>query len=252
MTFQLDCPFCGKPVTAPAELVGRMAACPYCSKHFSIPKQGARPVPVISPNTFIDFRAIRFTFSCQRCSSILEATSPSCGHPGRCPTCGAVFIVPAVDRNTGLPTGPAVVADDGQLPTPVHAYAAAGDKAPKIRRLADERLVIVCPRCEAHMSVDANICSACGIPFTIEGAAIVTKADPNRNGLASAALVLGVASAFLFKLVIFGPLAIGLGIGGLWRAKKQGKPYPGRATAWIAILCGGASLAILLAWQLLP
>ena len=252
MAYQLDCPSCGKSVTGSAELVGRMVACPHCSKHFSLPEEGVPPLPPVKTETAVEAAQIRFTFACQRCSSILEASSRMSGQPGRCPSCGAVFIVPAVDHNTGLASGPALVADDGQLPTPVHAYAAAGDKAPKILRISDELSVIVCPRCNTHMPVDANVCTSCGIPFTIEGASSIMKSDHGGNGLATAAVILGIASVFMFKFAIFGAVAIGLGIGGLQRARKMGKPHPGRVAAWVGIFCGGASSAIFLAWQLLP
>src|SRR5206468_63102 len=131
----------------------------------------------------------RFTFTCQRCQSILEGNSLISGQTGRCPTCGATFTVPHVDRTTGLPTGPAQVADDGQNPTPVHAYANAGEKAPMIRRLPGGDMVIVCPRCSANMPVEANLCSACGVPFTIEGATSIARHAGSGNSLATTALV---------------------------------------------------------------
>lgn len=253
MAFQLDCPKCSRPVTATGELTGRTVACPHCALHFVIPAPGQPPLVLGRPDAPRHRESLRFTFSCQRCNSILEGSSDLCGDLGRCPTCGAVFNVPQVDRQTGLPTGPAVVADDGQLPTPVHAYAAAGDKAPQIRRADDGELSIVCPRCSTQMPVDANLCTNCGIPFTIEGAAEITGTAPSGNGLAIAALCVGIASVPLFMLaVVLGPVAIGLGVAGLRRARRLGSTGQGRSMAVAGIICGLVSLAIFSARVLLP
>lgn len=239
----MDCPACGKAITATDELLGRPVACPHCSTHFRIPARGARPL-VRSSSAMPEYMAsIRFTFTCQRCSSILEGASDVCGEQGRCPTCGAVFIVPSVDRKTGLPTGPAEVDDDGEFPTPVHAYAAAGDKAPQIRRLNSGEQIIVCPRCAARMPIDAHLCTACGIPFTIEGAAAIYKSAPGGNSMATAALVAGMVSLPLFIAgVVLGPVAIGLGVAGLRRAGEEDRNGEGRKRAIAGIVCGGVSL----------
>ncbi len=252
MSFQLDCPACRKAITATDDLLGRPVACPHCSTHFRIPARGARPL-VRSSSARSDYVApIRFTFTCQRCGSILEGASDVCGERGRCPTCGAVFVVPSVDRKTGLPTGPAEVADDGEFPTPVHAYAAAGDKAPQIRRLDSGEQIIICPRCAARMPIDAHLCTTCGIPFTIEGAAAISKSAPGGNGMATAALVAGIVSLPLFIFgVVLGPAAIGLGVAGLRRAGEGERNGAGRKRAIAGIICGGVSLGIFLVTVLL-
>ena len=72
---------------------------------------------------------IRFNFSCPLCGSVLEAVASHAETPGRCPTCAAVFNIPQVDMRTGLATRAAAGESELQDPTPVHAYAAAGEKA---------------------------------------------------------------------------------------------------------------------------
>ena len=88
----------------------------------------------------------RFQFRCLRCRSVLEARSSQSGQQARCPTCDASFAVPIIDAQTGLAASDADPGDDGELPTPMHAYAAAGDKAPRIIRKGDDTLAIGCSR----------------------------------------------------------------------------------------------------------
>lgn len=187
---------------------------------------------------------MRFTFSCTRCGSILEASEDLSGHQGRCPTCGGVFRVPEVDRRTGLARGPAQVADDGQLPTPMHAYATAGVNAPKILRLPNGHQVIVCPRCQRQMPVDADVCKSCGIPFTLEGAAEISTAGEENSGLATAALTVGVLSIPTFCFPLLGVVAVILGFVALRRAAALGSRAPGRRMALAGIACGVLSLGV--------
>ncbi len=246
MSFVTDCPICRKAVTVTSELVGRLVVCPHCVQRFSVAAQGAQPIPIATRQSFTEVGSlpVRFTFTCQRCGSVLESNRDLCGQAGSCPTCGAVFTVPRIDVSTGMAAGPAAVADDGQHPTPMHAYATAGGKAPEIRRLPSGDQVIICPRCGNQMAIDANTCSSCGIPFTMEGAAAVAQVGPNSNGLATAALTVGILSIVSFCFPILGPVAIGLGIGGLYRAGKMGSGESGRKLAWAGIICGLASIGL--------
>jgi len=246
MAFTLDCPCCHKAVTVSEELGGNIMACPYCAGHFRLAAKGTGPIPVATATqrpTAVPSMA-RFTFSCQRCGSVLESRRDLCGEAGGCPTCGAVFTVPQVDAKTGQAAGPAVVADDGQLPTPMHAYATAGAKAPEIRRLESGDQVIICPRCRRQMPVDAETCSACGIPFTIEGASSIAQAGPESNGYATAAMTVGILAVLSPCLPILGPVAIGLGIAGLRRAEKIKTANSGRKLAIAGIICGVVSLGL--------
>lgn len=247
-SFVLDCPACRNAVTATDELVGRVMACPHCSGHFTITPDTRTAVPVAKPSFHPPLQAaIRFTFTCQRCSSILEARSDLSGTQGRCPTCGAIFVIPMVDPRTGLPVGPARVEADGQLPTPMHAYATAGAKAPVIQRLDSGEQVIVCPRCQRQMPIDSNSCSACGMPFTMEGAAAVAhKVQGGSNTYATASVTVGAASLVLFCIPIplLGPIAILLGILGLRDSNQAGELRPGRTASIIGLVLGTLGTAI--------
>jgi len=192
---------------------------------------------------------LRFTFSCQRCGSVLEALGEQCGRSGRCPTCGAVFIIPLVDPQTGLAAGPARVSDDGQLPTPMHAYGTAGGKAPKIRRLGSGEQVIVCPRCGRDMPVDAHTCGSCGLPFTIEGAAAVVQTADGVNSWSTAALTVGVLSIMTFCFPLPALAAIALGIVALRKGRSVGRATSGRSMAIAGIICGTLSLAVFVVWK---
>ena len=191
---------------------------------------------------------VRFTFSCQRCGSVLEARGGMSGQSGRCPTCGAVFIIPAVDNNTGLAKGPARVTDDGQLPTPMHAYANAGGRAPTIRRLAGGEQAIVCPRCHREMPVDSNMCEGCGLPFTIEGASGVADVEYQHNPRATAALTAGVISLLTFCIPVAGVIAIVLGVLVLKDRSAGAEGRSGRPMAIAGIVMGAISVAGFTVW----
>ncbi|HWL91928.1 MAG TPA: DUF4190 domain-containing protein [Phycisphaerae bacterium] len=251
MPDQVRCPACSQMVSAQPELIGRVIGCPHCARHFMIPREGGTPVVVASTISTVPnvASAIRFTFTCQRCGSILEARAPQSGKHGRCPTCGAVFQIPQVDPRTGIPTGPAIVASDGQLPTPLHAYANAGEKAPRIIRTDGGESVIECPRCKRHMSIDANLCDSCGMPFTMEGAAAVVNFSANKgNRLATASLILGVVSLFAFCVPGLGLLAVILGALALRGPERPTAFAPGRRAAIAGIVCGLLASGWILAW----
>jgi ribosomal protein L37E len=253
MQFELKCPLCHKAVTIVSEVVGQLVACPHCDKtfHVVIPGDKKFPIAVATPSPETAPSLKRFTFACQRCGSTLEAFGARSGQPGRCPTCGAVFVVPAVDPNTGRAAGPAAVADDGQLPTPMHAYATAGASAPRIFRRPDGTQVIVCPRCRREMPVEADTCGACGLPFTLEGAPPTAAPDPGENSLATAALTVGILAALSFCLPLLGPVAIGLGIAGWRRSNKVSQRGAGRNMAVAGIILGSASIALFVVFRIL-
>jgi len=243
MVQTFDCPICHKPVTADDGLRGSRVRCPHCHDEFTLPGGGIAAAVHLSRSAAMH-STLRFTFTCQRCGSALEGHSGISGQPGRCPTCGVVFTIPAVDRRTGLPLGPAEVAEDGELPTPMHAYAAAGTKAPVIRRRPNGDQYIVCPRCDAEASVDANICGRCGLPFTIEGAhAVAVGAVATANSAATASLVLGILGLVTFCFPLLGGLAVIFGGVALARTPHVGGQQPGRRHAIAGMVCGAIAIA---------
>lgn len=245
MVHRFECPLCGKPVTAEEDLLGTRVRCPHCEQEFTArDANGTAPDTSASPVSTAYVPTIRFTFTCQRCGSALEGHSGLCKQLGRCPTCGAVFTIPEIDRRTGLPLGPAVVADDGELPTPMHAYAAAGTKAPSIRRRSDGEPYILCPRCDFESSIEANICPRCGLPFTIEGAsAVAVGAATASNSLATASLVFGILALPTYCFPLLGVVAIATGLIALHRMGKSAVPTSGRGQAIGGLVCGGLSIA---------
>src|SRR5689334_22157854 len=86
----------------------------------------------------------RYGFNCGYCSSRLEATEAMGAQDGQCPTCGNNITIPILDRYGRLidPKTRQIIKQD---PHPVHAYAAAGDRAPQIIRQKDSKQIIVCP-----------------------------------------------------------------------------------------------------------
>lgn len=188
-----------------------------------------------------------FQFQCRRCRCVLEAPRSRSGTEGKCPSCNAVFLIPAFDPVTGVALGPADPGDDGQNPTPVHAYAAAGQYAPKLIRLEDDRLVIECPRCGNRSPVDANNCSACGHPFTMDGAMQVAR--PTReSGAATASLVVGIIGLVLAATTgvggILGVIAIALAAyeRSVRKSRRLAPVWTGNTVA--GLVCGILAAAI--------
>lgn len=254
MALVLDCPSCHQPLTLATELIGAIVACPHCHEHFVLPREGATPQPVQrarpseAPSTVL---SNRFSFVCGRCESPLEARSDLCGQPGRCPTCGALFVVPNLEPGTNRAVGPAIVADDGQLPTPMHAYATAGERAPLIRRLKTGDQVIVCPRCKQEMPIEADVCAACGVPFTMEGAAGVARMEPEANRMATAALTVGILAILSPCQPVLGLVAIVLGIVGLQKARQIRPAQTGFNHSVTGLVLGVLSVGIFVVWQVL-
>jgi DNA-directed RNA polymerase subunit RPC12/RpoP len=187
----------------------------------------------------------RYGFNCVWCSSRLEATDSQGGTEGTCPTCGQQIVIPIKDRHGRLidPRTNQILKPD---PHPVHAYAAAGERAPKILRKTDGSQEILCTRCNTHSPITANNCRNCGNPFTIEGT--TSDAVSESSGLAAASLILGIISLPTSPcLFIFGPLALVLGGISYYQAQQTGGSK-GLATAGIIL---GALGTLISGWVLI-
>jgi hypothetical protein len=155
---------------------------------------------------------------------------------GQCPTCGNTITIPIRDRYGRLidPKTREIIKQD---PHPVHAYAAAGARAPKILRLDDGGQAIQCPHCKALCPISANSCKSCRMPFTMEG---ITTADisGDSNGLCVSSLVVGIIGIPLFMTIVVPLLGVILGIMGLNQVNKAGTESRGRGMAIAGIICG--------------
>lgn len=226
------CRDCVRGVLARRAWIGREVKCPHCGGIMRVPEpaqDGRTPrglAPIVGGQ--------HFNFACGRCESLLEANTGLCGRAGRCPTCGARFIVPHLDSRTGLPEGPAVVEEDGEPPMPVHAYGASGASAPQIVRRPDGTSAIECPRCGRQNPVDADACGDCSTPFTM--AATPTAYSHEAGTRALGALVLGLVSLAALRHGFFALAGIGaivLGWNAIQRSRSR-KP----AAAVVAIVLG--------------
>lgn len=184
--------------------------------------------------------ARRFGFPCCYCSSHLEATTDTSGNEGTCPTCGSSIIVPILSGSGQLidPLTQQIIKPD---PHPVHAYAAAGERAPLIIKDGNGNRVIRCPRCAATSAISANLCAKCGVPFTIEGAEGVAMPG-SSNGLAVTSLVLGILSLPAFFLLLPAIGALGFGIIAIIRGNRSGTGGAGMAVT--GIVMGALSLLL--------
>lgn len=244
MALRIVCPSCEHSFPLPPERTGAEVTCPQCDRRFDVELEGRYEHAPIVDRPTRNPSPVRFTFACTGCGSILEATQSLCGHSGRCPTCGGVIIIPDFDPLTGLKSRPPRAASDGQLPTPMHAYASAGSRAPKIKRLPDGSAVIVCPRCAHEMPVEADLCAACGNPFTIEGATSTARLAPGSNRCAEWSLFMGVLAVPTFCLPLIGVAAVCTGIVGVRRAHRMGPAAPGRMMSITGMILGLVSIGL--------
>ncbi len=161
---------------------------------------------------------------------------------GQCPTCGNNITIPILDRYGRLidPKTRQIIKQD---PHPVHAYAAAGERAPAILRGPDRKQVIRCPKCGAISPITANNCQACRMPFTMEGTTL--EASGSSNGFCVASLVLGIIGIpGVCAMGIPSLLAIVFGIIGYNQVNKAGAEGGGKGMAIAGMVLGGVGIVI--------
>src|SRR5205085_11113965 len=163
-----DCHVCRTKLSAEDAQTGQLVRCPTCLTTLRVPTGApqaagvavgagvsapANPGNLRSSSLSSPFGTARaggkrYGFNCGYCSSRLEATEAMGAQEGQCPTCGNQITIPILDRYGRLidPKTRMIIKQD---PHPVHAYAAAGDRAPAIIRQKDGTQVIKCPRCPA-------------------------------------------------------------------------------------------------------
>lgn len=257
-----ECNVCRTALSAEEAQAGQLVRCPKCMTTLRVPSGARETVAAGAPSTPSLGRppefsrggggtalgsagrggGRRFGFNCGYCSSRLEATEGDSGNQGQCPTCGNSIIIPILDRYGRLidPMTGKIIKPD---PHPVHAYAAAGERAPRILRSDDGRQTIMCPRCQALSPVSANNCKSCGMPFTMEGTTL--EASGTSNGFCVAALVLGILGVFAFICFPLPILAIIFGaIGYAQVSRSGGGEGGGKGMAIAGMVLGGIGCAI--------
>jgi hypothetical protein len=191
----------------------------------------------------------RYGFNCAYCSSRLEATEAQAAQEGQCPTCGNTITIPILDRYGRLidPKTRQVIKQD---PHPVHAYAAAGERAPAIIRQPGGVQQIQCSRCGSLSPITSNNCKSCGMPFTMEGTTL--EAGGASNSFCVASLVLGIIGIPAGCTGIVPLLALIFGIVGYNQASKADGQSGGKGMAIAGIVLGaiGCMIAIWLALNL--
>jgi DNA-directed RNA polymerase subunit RPC12/RpoP len=242
------CQTCQTPLSADDAQAGSLVRCPTCSTTLKVPHAAiavAAPVPqapvgytrppVQSPLPRMPMRqgGKRYGFNCGYCSSRLEATEAMAAQEGQCPTCGNTIVIPILDRYNRLidPRTQQIIKQD---PHPVHAYAAAGERAPKIIRRDKDEQFIECPRCRTISPISSNNCKSCGMPFTMEGTTL--EAAGTSNGFCVASLVLGIVGIPAGCLIVPPILAVVFGSVGFVQSKKNGATGAGMAIS--GIVCG--------------
>jgi DNA-directed RNA polymerase subunit RPC12/RpoP len=255
------CHVCRTSLSAEEPQAGQLVRCPTCLTTLRVPASQPQPAAAVAAPGNLDALAgavrqggfggqphtlgaprvggKRYGFNCGYCSSRLEATEAMGGQDGQCPTCGNNITIPILDRYGRLidPKTRQIIKQD---PHPVHAYAAAGDRAPQILRGADGKLSIKCPRCGGPSLISANNCKSCGMPFTMEGTTL--EAAGTSNGFCVASLVLGIIALPAACAILPGVLAIVFGIVGYNQVGKTGVEGGGKGMAIAGIVCGSLGL----------
>ena len=265
------CTVCRTSLSADESQVGQLVRCPTCLSTLRVPAAAASPErelagvgaggggggvatqrqqqyqpsrPPPPPNLGTFGRPIsggkRFGFNCGYCSSRLEANEGMAAQEGQCPTCGNNITIPILDRYGRLidPKSGQIIKQD---PHPVHAYAAAGERAPRILR-SEGAHQILCPRCQALSPITANNCKSCGMPFTMEGTTL--EASGTSNGFCVASLVLGIIGLPAACAVIPSVLAIVFGVIGYNQVSKSGMEGGGKGMAIAGMICGVIGLVL--------
>ncbi len=244
------CNVCQTSLSADESQAGLLVRCPTCMSTLSVPAPQRQLAAAsvggaggtIAPSYLrgglgggTTGSGKRFGFNCGYCSSRLEATESMSGQEGQCPTCGNSIVIPILDRYGRLidPMTGKIIKPD---PHPVHAYAAAGDRAPTIVRATDEKQAIQCPRCPAVSPITSNNCKSCGMPFTMEGTTL--EAGGTSNGFCVASLVLGIIGLPASCVIIPSVLAIIFGIIGYTQVQRSGVEGGGKGMAIAGIICG--------------
>jgi DNA-directed RNA polymerase subunit RPC12/RpoP len=247
------CHICRTSLSAEVNQAGTLLRCPVCRTTLRVPvpetvAAGAATanrvvaasvgggIGVQRPPSGSRFSGRRYGFNCGYCSSRLEATESMAAQEGQCPTCGNQITIPILDRYNRLidPKTRQIIKQD---PHPVHAYAAAGARAPKIVRTNDGKQLIVCPRCSANSPITNNNCKNCGMPFTMEGTTV--DAIGANNGFCVASLVLGIIGLPTFFIVIPSVLAVIFGVVGMRQiVSAEAANRGGRGMAIAGIVCG--------------
>jgi hypothetical protein len=263
------CHVCRENLSAQEEQAGQLVRCPTCLTTLRVPASQLQPAmagvqtgggtiappPTPSPprQAFQQFPGMRvggkrYGFNCGYCSSRLEATEAMGAQEGQCPTCGNTITIPILDRYGRLidPKTREIIKQD---PHPVHAYAAAGERAPAIVRTKDGKQAIRCPRCAAMSPISANNCKSCGMPFTIEGTTV--EAAGTSNGFCVASLVLGIIGLIPVCGIPAAVLAIVLGSIGYMQVSKNEGDGGGKGLAVAGIVCGSIGCIITVMWKLL-
>ena len=275
-----DCNVCHTKLSAQESQVGAMVRCPQCRTTLRVPNprsQGADVAASAPPAAKTEFRGIertatvgaaaaaasashqripagaatafrgtsfsnakRYGFNCGYCSSRLEATEAMAAQEGQCPTCGNTITIPIQDRYGRLidPKTRQIIKQD---PHPVHAYAAAGERAPLIQRQDDGKQLIRCVKCQALNPITSNNCRSCGMPFTMEGTTL--EAAGTSNGFCVASLVLGIIGLPASCTIVAPLLAIVFGALGYAQAGQNAEGR-GRGMAIAGMALGGVGCLI--------
>ena len=242
------CRFCSSALQAEESQAGKMVRCPTCKTTMPVPPgvDAAGMMKAASDRGFHQ-PGRRYGFNCPFCSSRLEANETMAAQEGQCPTCGNAIVIPIMDRQGRLidPKTKKIIKPD---PHPVHAYAAAGARAPVIRRSEAGHPVIICPRCRVGSAVTANNCRSCGMPFTMDGTTV--SETGTSNGFCVASLVLGIIAIPAFYFVMPALLALIFGIAGYSQASRTMAEKSGKHLAIWGMSLGTAGL-LLAVWKFL-
>ena len=229
--FTMLCVRCERPVRTPREWIGREVQCPHCNCVVCVPEDPQEGRPPVSKGPNLSPKRA-FNFACPGCGCLLEGHTGICGRHANCPTCGSRFVAPYLSPS-GMPDKAVPLETEQQTATPLHAYAASGDQAPKFVQ-QDGGTFILCPRCDRLSQIDADACIECGVPFTLEGAQTMQKLAARSAG--KLALTFAVLSIPLCPVFVPAIVAAWFGIKTVHGAQPGSEKLTGTIALTIAVL----------------
>jgi len=223
MAIEFQCPSCQQLFRTPEQAAGKKGKCPHCGSVFTIPATAspAGPAPAASAPAPMPAAAPaaaeasdKIEFPCSQCGCPVRTPASMAGKKGKCPSCGAVFQIPAAQPS---PPAAASRASTARAPagppplTPRSAAPAAGERlaAPRMPApapggaaasgtAAPAAGAFACARCGKTLRMPPGSggkkgkCPACGETFQIPAETAGRSAGPAPRPAASPSPVAGL------------------------------------------------------------
>lgn len=93
---------CGADLKEPIQHAGRRIRCQHCGKTLTIPKPTTRAIATDS-QTFTELDEGKIKFAC-KCGKKFKVSPELANHKSKCPSCGAIFLIPGIKSTSDSQT----------------------------------------------------------------------------------------------------------------------------------------------------